>query len=229
MDIMNDLALSFLGGVGATAFIWLGTLLYGRAMKILVNRGVPVLGKHAIIVIGSYRGFKQDWPDDVWVHEEGVHAARALSGLFTKWHVDHEYVSDKSYAGEEAAGIELCVGGPVVNTRTAYYIKTYGGIFDDLSSNVRHDEAWIVKLTVPSSPRGTRCVLLLYGCGSFDTVAAVTYFTHYFSELSRQELRQQNRALRLRTRPSLGVGYSEIIAILDAGRSTQSLGTPTNT
>jgi hypothetical protein len=216
--------LGFVVGVVSTLFASL--VLYGvgrfqrrRRLK-GIDRAVPIARGKAVIVTAGYVGLKPDWPDDLFVHEEAVYAAKRLSSLLAKYGTEHEYRIDRQLGREELCDLEICIGGPAANYRTKYYLDSYcRSLYYSLEKTLDKNEAVIAKISVPHGPR-TRVVILLYGNVSFDTMSAVAYFCNHFETLAGGDLRPAYGALRLRTEPELGMNDARRIAYVEENEFT---------
>ncbi|HEX5724897.1 MAG TPA: hypothetical protein VFX98_05495 [Longimicrobiaceae bacterium] len=178
---------------------------------------MPLESGRTIISIGAFPGLRKDWPKDVFVHEEAVYAAQQLSSFFSSVRVEHAYVLDTDPGADQVPLLEICIGGPGVNKRTADYVRSFCQPL--LASSPKHD-AVIVKITRPLAPsRGSRGIVLLYGNVAFDTKAAIWYFCRNFFALIRRELRVPNNVLYLKTHKDVGVHATELVGT-SAGASS---------
>jgi hypothetical protein len=221
---MNDFILGMAASLAAIAVMRVLKWLHTHWRTERIQRGFPVHTSQATIVIGGYPGIRADWPNDMFVHAEAVHAAKYLSRLFLQYRTPHHYVVDREVPTDQSSTFEICVGGPAINERTREYLNSYcRALYYTVDRTLDQNEAVIAKLTLDN-----KVVVLIFGNVAFDTISAVKYFCGNFETLARDEFRLPSRALRLSTKPGLReynampIGWVEKTAFFPDSRPSKS-------
>ena len=220
---MNTLIKEILTGI-FTAFLYAGIIFiyiklsnlfrYRKTNKIMpLNKGVQIfVSSHQILLYGQSRTI---------VTAENFQGISMLLKLYSQFNIEPIIYTDKfiNKYYEQSHGIEICIGSPNSNKRTQYYLKKYipnifNGNYDQYT--ILPNKARIIKITLDKAlgkvKKDNNVIFLIYGYYTFDSVAAMHYFSKNF-HLIKTHLSYDFCSILLQTSHEIGVESTKMMDV----------------
>ena len=195
---MMELLIGIIGGL--VTFVILASIKkILRKIEIgAIGKILPLQENIATIILAGYHFNPNDFSNDLFIHTEAIQAVSKLTSLFNNYKIKSKFVVDKVYRRDDSVPIEICIGGEATSTNSKFYLDNYCD--KQYYGSIHKGEGLIIKLKIPIRlPKEYKIVILLYGYDSDDTEASIAYFSKHFIDLVKNEFKNDNIAIQLKT------------------------------